>query len=96
MTYSGSRRIRELAASLPLSAIVLETDAPDIPPAWCGGRRNDPANLARFAQELAGLRGMRVEEVIAATGANAIAAIPGLAGLVLRSEPAPPASGCGQ
>jgi TatD DNase family protein len=96
MTYSGSRRIRELAASLPLSAIVLETDAPDIPPAWCGGRRNDPANLARFAQELAGLRGMRVEEVIAATGANAIAAIPGLAGLVLRSEPEPPASGCGQ
>lgn len=96
MTYSGSRRIRELAASLPLSAIVLETDAPDIPPAWCAGQRNDPANLLRFAHELAELRGMRVEEVIAATGANAISAIPGLAGLALSSVPALHVSGCGQ
>ena len=74
MTYTGSRRIRELAASLPLSAIVLETDAPDIPPAWGAGLRNDPANLGRFAGVLAELRGMRVEEVVAATGANAQAA----------------------
>lgn len=81
MTYTGSRRIRELAASLPLSAIVLETDAPDIPPAWGAGWRNDPANLGRFAGVLAELRGMRVEEVVAATGANAQAAIPGLASL---------------
>lgn len=79
MTYTGSRRIRELAASLPLSSIVLETDAPDIPPAWCVGRRNDPANLARFAQELAVLRGIDVDAVIAATGDNAVEAIPGLA-----------------
>ncbi|HMW77169.1 MAG TPA: TatD family hydrolase, partial [Rhodocyclaceae bacterium] len=34
MTYAGSTRIRTLAATLPLDAIVLETDAPDIPPAW--------------------------------------------------------------
>lgn len=81
MTYPGSKRIRELAATLPLEAIVLETDAPDIPPAWCGGGRNDPANLARFAMELAALRGLAVEEVIAATGANAEAAIPGLASI---------------
>lgn len=96
MTYSGSSRIRELAASLPLAAIVLETDAPDIPPAWCAGQRNDPVNLLRFAHELAALRGLTVEEVIAATGANAIAAIPGLAGLVFSRGGASPASGCGQ
>lgn len=81
MTYSGSRRIRELAASLPLSALVLETDAPDIPPAWAAGRRNEPANLRRFAEELAMLRGMPVDELIAATGANAREAIPGLSRL---------------
>ncbi|MBS0346332.1 MAG: TatD family hydrolase [Proteobacteria bacterium] len=81
MTYTGSRRIRELAASLPLSSIVLETDAPDIPPAWCAGERNDPANLARFARELAVLRGIDVDAVIAATGDNAVDAIPGLADL---------------
>lgn len=79
MTYPGSKRIRELAATLPLVAIVLETDAPDIPPAWGRGMRNDPVNLMRFAQELAQLRAMPVEDVMAATGANAIAAIPGLA-----------------
>ena len=78
MTYAGSRRIRQLAAELPLSAIVLETDAPDIPPAWGAGLRNDPANLPRFAEVLAGLRGMPVDELIEATGANALAAVPGL------------------
>jgi TatD DNase family protein len=81
MTYTGSRRIRQLAAELPLSAIVLETDAPDIPPAWAAGRRNDPVNLGRFAGELATLRGMPMAEVVEATCANAVAAIPGLAGL---------------
>lgn len=34
MTFPRARRIRELAATLPLDAIVLETDAPDIPPEW--------------------------------------------------------------
>jgi hypothetical protein len=46
MTFSGSTRIRELARSLPLESIVLETDAPDIPPAWLNGGRNSPAELA--------------------------------------------------
>ncbi|MDQ7989150.1 MAG: TatD family hydrolase [Candidatus Dactylopiibacterium sp.] len=66
MTYSGSTRIRALAAQVPLERIVLETDAPDIPPAWAAGGRNVPANLPRFAQELADLRGIPVEEVRAA------------------------------
>jgi len=58
---------------------VLETDAPDIPPAWGAGKRNTPANLRRFAEVLAALRGMEVEALIAATGRNARCAIPGLA-----------------
>lgn len=40
MTYEGSRRIRQLAATLPDTAWVLETDAPDIPPQWL--RRSGP------------------------------------------------------
>jgi TatD DNase family protein len=71
MTFDGSRRIRELAATLPLDAIVLETDAPDIPPAWAQGGRNVPANLARFAEVLATLRAIPIGEVVAATTANA-------------------------
>jgi TatD DNase family protein len=71
MTFDGSRRIRALAATLPLDALVLETDAPDIPPAWGQGRRNEPSNLRRYAAILAELRGMDVAELIDATGRNA-------------------------
>ncbi len=78
MTYPGSRRIRELAASLPLNSLLLETDSPDIPPAWLGGQRNSPAELVRIAQCLAALRGLSVTEIATITYANALAAIPGL------------------
>jgi Tat protein secretion system quality control protein TatD with DNase activity len=58
LTYPGSTRIRALAAELPLDAIVLETDAPDIPPAWlaaaqCAGR---VARHRRGARRIAALR----------------------------------------
>ena len=78
MTFERATRIRELAASLPLEAIVLETDAPDIPPQWLGGGRNAPDQLPRIAAVLARLRGMDAEAVIAATTANARAVLPGL------------------
>ena len=72
MSYRGSQRIRQLAATLPLSALVLETDAPDIRPAWCPPEQpNQPDNLPRFARILAELRGETVEEIIVATSANA-------------------------
>ncbi|MDT3671599.1 MAG: TatD family hydrolase [Aromatoleum sp.] len=71
MTFDGSRRIRELAARLPLDALVLETDAPDIPPVWARGERNEPVNLRRYAEILADLRRMSAADVIAATGENA-------------------------
>ena len=70
-TYSGSRRIRELAATLPLESIVLETDAPDIPPAWLNRGRNTPAELLRIATEIAGLRGIPPAVLMAQADANA-------------------------
>ena len=78
MTFSGSTRIRTLAAELPLESIVLETDAPDIPPAWANGARNEPANLERFLETLAELRKMPVEEVARATSENARSVLAGL------------------
>lgn len=71
MSFSGSTRIRELASTLPLEAIVLETDAPDIPPEWARGQRNEPANLPRYAAILAVLRDAEAGEIVAATGRNA-------------------------
>ena len=76
MTFAGSTRIRELAATLPLDALVLETDAPDIPPSWKNGMRNTPADLRPIAETLAALRGMALPALAAATSKNAHAALP--------------------
>ncbi|HTY02976.1 MAG TPA: TatD family hydrolase [Rhodocyclaceae bacterium] len=78
MTHPRATRLRELAATLPLDAIVLETDSPDIPPEWLGHGRNEPAELPRIAAVLAELRGMTVDEVVAATSANARRVLPKL------------------
>lgn len=70
MTYSGSLRIRELAAHFSLDCLVLESDAPDIPPAWSPQGRNEPANVARFAEVLATLRNVDVAVIAKQTTAN--------------------------
>ena len=57
---------------------MLETDAPDIPPAWGQGRRTEPANIGRYAELLARLRDITVDEAVAATTCNALAALPRL------------------
>lgn len=75
LTYPRSLQIRRLATELDLAHIVLETDAPDIPPAFLtvdsqGHRRNSPEYLPRIARELADLRGVSYQEIVSATGAN--------------------------
>jgi len=81
MTYPRATRLRELAATLPLDCIVLETDAPDIPPAFLThGGPNKPEHLPRIAQTLAELRGMPLEEIARITTENARSALPRLGG----------------
>lgn len=82
MTFTRALQIRRLAAELPLEAIVLETDAPDIAPAWIHPARNSPEQLPAIGGVLAQLRGVDEGHVIAATRASAIAAMPRLAGLL--------------
>ena len=92
MTFERALNIRALAAKLPAEAIVLETDAPDIPPQWlyrtaeqrAAGQtsRNAPAELPRIAQTLAALRGWSLAQTAAITTANALAALPRLAALM--------------
>ena len=79
MTYPRATRLRELAATLPLEAIVLETDAPDMPPVFAARERNSPEYLPRIAQILAELRGISFEAVARATSANARAVLGALA-----------------
>ncbi|NYE60384.1 TatD DNase family protein [Duganella sp. 1224] len=76
MTFTRALQIRRLAAELPLDAIVLETDAPDISPAWVHPGRNSPDQIPRIGAVLAELRGITPEQVAEATTANARAALP--------------------
>ena len=57
---------------------MLETDAPDISPAWVHPGRNQPAELARIAQVLAELRGLTLEAVAERTSLNARRVLPAL------------------
>lgn len=79
LTYPRALRIRDHAASLPLDAIVLETDGPDMPPSFTPRSRNDPANLPRIAAELARLRALPLDDLALATTANAMNVLPRLA-----------------
>lgn len=82
MTYTRALKIRELAKNLPLEAIVLETDSPDIPPEWIGTKgRNSPKELLKIAQVFAELRGVEVAQIIENTGKNALQILPKLVGL---------------
>ena len=94
MTYAGSLRIRRFAAELPEDSIVLETDAPDIPPAWLrdAGRamRNEPSELPRIAQTMMALRSLGAEELAERNRVNARAALPRLARLLDHRSTIPP------
>jgi TatD DNase family protein len=95
LTFETAHQIRRVAASVPASALVLETDSPDIPPHWLyrtaaerGARapalpqaRNEPAEVARIAQSLAALRAVPMAELAALTRANAMAVMPRLGGV---------------
>ncbi len=91
LTFERALKIRRVATAVPLEAIVMETDSPDIAPQWryrtaaarAGGAtmRNEPAELAAIGAALAELRGIDVRTLSAATTANAVASLPRLARL---------------
>ncbi|GGC99399.1 TatD family hydrolase [Undibacterium terreum] len=76
MTFTRALQIRRLAAQLPLEAIVLETDAPDISPSWLHPAANSPAELPRIGAVLAELRGLPLEQVARQTTVNAHQVLP--------------------
>ena len=93
LTYERAKQLRSLAVNLPLEAIVLETDSPDMPPRWlyksaeqrAAGEPqgiNSPAELPRIGAELAALRGISPEALAIATTQNAFEAFPRLRALL--------------
>ncbi len=93
LTYERATQLRHLATTLPLTAIVIETDAPDIPPQWLyvtAEQRatgvaqgiNSSAQLPRIGEIVAQLRSISVDELRAATTHNAQRVLPKLAALL--------------
>ena len=91
LTFDRALRIRRVATAVPIEAIVMETDSPDIPPQWLyrtaaaraeGARmRNESAELPAIGAALAELRGIEVRALADATTANARSSLPRLAAL---------------
>jgi TatD DNase family protein len=81
MTFTRALQIRRLATTLPAEALVLETDAPDISPAWVHPNRNSPTELSRIGEVLAELRGIAIEDIAAITSRNTEDVLPRLAAL---------------
>lgn len=93
VTFERAQQVRRLAVELPLEAIVLETDSPDIPPHWLYKTaeeraqgvpqgRNEPGELPKIAKVLAELRGIDSVELAEASMRNAIEALPKLRALL--------------
>ena len=91
-TFDRALQLRHLFGTMPDESLVLETDAPDIPPHWvytpaaerAAGRpqgRNSPAELPRIGAALAPLRGWDTATLARCSSANALAALPRLAAL---------------
>jgi len=94
VTFERARQLRHLAQVLPLQALVMETDAPDIAPHWLYATaaqraagmpqgRNAPGELPRIAAEVAQLRGISPDALAQATTANACQALPRLCALLV-------------
>lgn len=94
LTFERALQIRRLAQELPETALVLETDAPDIPPQWLyrtadqrrlgQTSRNEPAELPRIAQSLASARGWSMQQTEDQTSRNVLSALPRMAAALAR------------
>lgn len=98
LTFERALQLQRLAASVPDTGWVLETDAPDIPPHWlyvdaqarADGQPqgvNEPAQLPRIAAHLAQLRGASLEMLAQSNHNNAVGALPRLGTLLADAVP---------
>lgn len=70
VTFQNAKKLREVVAYLPIDKILLETDSPYLAPVPNRGKRNNSGNIPYIAQEIAQIKGVSYEEIIAATRQN--------------------------
>jgi TatD DNase family protein len=72
LTYANAKKLPAVAAKLPLDRILIETDAPCVPPEpYRGAHRSEPAHVRMVAEALARIHGRSVEEIAQITCENA-------------------------
>jgi len=68
--YPSSRKFRDVIKRLPLDRLLIETDCPFLPPRSRRGQRNEPAYVVETAKELAGIKGLTLQEIAEKTTQN--------------------------
>ncbi len=70
VTFKNASKLKEVVESIPVTAILLETDAPYLAPVPKRGKRNNSGNLRYVAREIAEIKGISYEEVLDRTREN--------------------------
>ena len=71
VTFKNAKKPKEVAESIPMESLLVETDCPYLTPHPYRGKRNEPAYVKLVAEEIAALKGLSLEEVAEATADNA-------------------------
>jgi TatD DNase family protein len=71
VTYERNEELREIIRDMPLDSMMIETDAPFLPPKKYKGRKNEPAYVIEVAKTIASVREMSLDEVLSVTSENA-------------------------
>ncbi|MEO1609593.1 MAG: TatD family hydrolase [Pseudomonadota bacterium] len=70
ITFKSSDKLRAIAEEVPLNQLLVETDAPYLAPVPYRGKTNEPAFVRQTAEVLAGVKGISLDELAAATTSN--------------------------
>lgn len=70
LTYKNAQNVRDVAATVPLDRLLIETDAPYLAPVPHRGKTNEPAYVVEVCKTLAALRGLSFEAMAAQTTEN--------------------------
>lgn len=82
MSHPRANKLRSTISCLPLDSLVLETDSPDMKPAFWQEADNSPLTLLLLAQIVASLHRLSLDEVIFSSNNNLLAALPNLAAVL--------------
>ncbi len=71
ITYERNQELRDIAKTMPIDRLMIETDSPFLPPVKHRGKKNEPAYVIEVAEAIAEARGLSVDEVLDVTSVNA-------------------------